>query len=362
MRKGKIRVGTSGWLYKHWKGTFYPPGLKSKDEFAFYSLFFDTLEVNNTFYKLPSRETFAEWRRTTKPDFLYIIKAGGFITHRLKLNNPELALERFFDACTALEEKLGVILFQLPPGWKINIERFEHFLAVLPDGYRYAFEFREESWYDAAITKLLKQYNCAFCIYQLAGHTSPIEVTADFLYLRLHGPTQYKYQGNYDYYTLRAWAELSRQWQAKGKDVYIYFDNDDSGYAAFNAQVMEMMLNKDEPITKQEADVLAVLIAAIKQRSAVKFCYERTWKVIAPYLVALTRKGKGDLFFTGYDEAATKAKPVEYLLKKINIKHMTMVEEDVDFLKVEAPYVYEPPANVRVVYRTILKGRGGKKS
>lgn len=366
MKKGAVRVGTSGWLYRHWRGTFYPKGIRQKDEFDYYSLFFNTVELNNPFYRLPSRETFENWRKKSKDDFLYIVKASRYITHMKKLKDTEEALQIFLNNCDGLEEKLGPILFQLPPGWELNIERFETFLKTLPKGYRFAFEFRNATWYNEAVYKLMRKYNCAFCIYQLAGHMSPIEVTADFVYLRLHGPTKNKYQGSYDFYTLRAWAEKSREWQKAGKDVFIYFDNDDSGYAAFNAQVIEMMLNKDEPLTKQEADVLSLVISAIKQQRVVEFYYESdsgdAWRKVDPYLVAIKKEGRGNIFFTGYvhpgENIRRKTKnddQSQYLLNKIDIKKFRISDEVFDEIKIKEENIFGELPTVRVVYRTALR-------
>ncbi len=367
MSKATIHVGTSGWLYKHWRGTFYPKGIKQKEEFEYYSLFFNTVELNNPFYRLPSRETFENWRKNSRPDFLYIVKASRYITHMKKLNETEDALDLFLHNCSGLEDKLGPILFQLPPGWELNIERFEKFLKSLPQGFRFAFEFRNTTWYHKDVYKLMKQYNCAFCIYQLAGHMSPIEVTADFVYLRLHGPTKNKYQGSYDFATLRYWADMSNEWKAAGKDVFIYFDNDDSGYAAFNAQVIEMMLNKDEPITQQETDVLALVISAIKQRKLVEFYYESDngtigWRKVEPYLVAVKNKGRGNIFFTGYVHPGEEIKrrknnddQGQYLLNKIDIKRFKISEEVFDSIKVKEEKIFGALPSVRVVYRTSVR-------
>jgi uncharacterized protein YecE (DUF72 family) len=157
-----------------------------------------------------------------------------------KLLDPEKSLVEFLDRVALLEEKLGAILFQLPPFLKMDANRLETFLKALPKHFRYAFEFRNETWYDEAVYDLLRQYNCAFCIYELAGHLSPAPVTADFVYLRLHGPGG-KYQGSYSDAALRKWAEKCREW-LKDKDVFAYFDNDEKGYAAFNAQKLRELI------------------------------------------------------------------------------------------------------------------------
>lgn len=243
MKKGKIYIGTSGWHYKHWKGTYYPDDIKESGQLAYYIQHFTTVEINNSFYKLPTSRTFTDWRKATPKGFVFAVKASRFITHMKKLKTDARSIRLFFTRANKLEEKLGPVLFQLPPKWKVNKERFAEFLSHLPKGNRYTFEFREHSWYDPTIYELLEKYNCAFCIYELEHHLSPIEVTADFVYIRLHGPGN-KYQGNYTDAALKKWAKHCMQWQKKGKDVYIYFDNDQAGYAAFNAERLNQFVSK----------------------------------------------------------------------------------------------------------------------
>ncbi len=240
---GKIYIGTSGWHYRHWIGTFYQPGTKSAEQFEFYKQSFSTVEINNSFYRLPSPEEFKNWRKESSDEFLFVVKASRFITHNKKLKDPEETVKRFFENVRYLKEKLGPILFQLPPSWKKNAERLEAFLDVLPKKYRYVFEFRNETWYDEDIIDLLKKHNCAFCIYELAGHTSPAYVTADFVYVRLHGPGNSKYQGSYSQKQLTEWAKQCHAWQREGLDVFVFFDNDEKGYAAFNAQSLKSLCN-----------------------------------------------------------------------------------------------------------------------
>jgi uncharacterized protein YecE (DUF72 family) len=240
-KKGKIYIGTSGWHYKHWKGTFYPADIKEADQLSYYLQFFSSVEINNSFYRLPSPGTFAEWRKSVPDDFIFTIKGSRFITHMKKLNIESHSIQIFFDSVKKLKEKAGPILFQLPPKWNVNAERLAFFLKQLPAGYRYAFEFRNTSWYTDDVYALLKKHRCAFCIYELAGHISPIKVTAGFVYVRLHGPGA-KYQGSYTDATLAAWAGKCRNWQQEGRDVYVYFDNDQEGYAAFNAGSLQSMM------------------------------------------------------------------------------------------------------------------------
>lgn len=244
MKNGKVYIGTSGWHYKHWKGTFYPPEIKEKGQFGYYQELFNTVEINNSFYRLPSKETFESWYKASHKGFLFSIKANRFFTHLKKLNVSKTELQPFFSNLDQLKEKKGPVLFQLPPKWNFNDERLADFLAMLPPGNRYTFEFRNHDWYKPGVYKLLRKYNCAFCIYELAGHISPLEVTADFIYVRLHGPGN-KYQGSYSDVVLREWANRCIAWQKLGSDVYIYFDNDQAGYAAFNAlRIKEMILTK----------------------------------------------------------------------------------------------------------------------
>jgi uncharacterized protein YecE (DUF72 family) len=241
MESHRIYIGTSGWSYKHWRGTFYPEQIKVKNHFFYYLQHFNTVEINNTFYGIPSDETFINWEKKVPDDFIYVIKANRNITHLKKLHEPSISLPPFLDRVKLLDKKLGPILFQLPPFMKSNVALFESFLHELPKNYRYVFEFRNADWYKDEIYQLLKEYNCAFCIYELAGHLSPLEVTADFVYLRLHGPGN-KYQGSYSNEALKKWAEQCSEW-LKTKDVFVYFDNDEKGYAAFNALKLKEIIN-----------------------------------------------------------------------------------------------------------------------
>jgi len=248
MPSKKIHIGTSGWLYKHWIRKFYAEGSNAKQQFQFYTKHFDTVEINNSFYKLPPRSVFEDWYENSPKKFLYAVKANRFITHMRKLTQPQEPITRLFGSILALKEKLGPILFQLPPKWKVNVTRFKEFLEALPKGYRYAFEFRNQTWYHEEVYELLQKHNCAFCIYQLAGHMSPIKLTADFVYLRLHGPTEFKYQGSYSNNELEKWAKRCIEWLAEKKEVYVYLDNDQEAYAAFNALTLKRLISKAKTV------------------------------------------------------------------------------------------------------------------
>lgn len=236
--KGTILVGTSGWSYKHWAGTFYPAGMRSSAQFNYYHSIFRTVEINSSFYRLPSQSVLERWRSAAPADFVFTVKASRFITHMKKLLDPQQSFNLFFERVVTLQEKLGPVLFQLPPRWKVNVERLRSFLGIIPKELRCAFEFREPSWYHGEVRSLLASHNHAFCIYELAGHRSPRWITADFVFVRLHGPGD-KYAGSYDDATLRQWAADARQWARESVDVFIYFDNDQHGYAAHNAQRLQ---------------------------------------------------------------------------------------------------------------------------
>jgi uncharacterized protein YecE (DUF72 family) len=238
-----ILIGTSGWHYGHWRGPFYPPDLAPAQFLAFYAGRFVTAEVNNTFYQMPEKKTLLQWRETVPDDFVFAVKASRFITHMKKLKDPKEPVGRFFRKIRALEEKLGPVLFQLPPRWRVNPERMEAFLSALPRGQRCALEFRDPSWFREDIYRLLVSHNAAFCIYDFDQRLSPRELTADFVYVRLHGPNG-PYQGEYDTRALSGWAGALSAWSEKGLTVYCYFDNDQAGYAALNASRLRDMLQK----------------------------------------------------------------------------------------------------------------------
>jgi uncharacterized protein YecE (DUF72 family) len=239
----QVRIGTSGWHYKHWCGPFYQEKLSPSKMLEFYFQHFDTVEINNSFYKLPSPETFRCWRESTPRGFCFAVKASRFITHMKKLKEPENALEKFLPRAEELKEKLGPILFQLPPKWTVNAERLEEFLQALPRRHQYAFEFRERSWHKHEIYEILRRHNAAFCIYELNGFRSPEPVTANFTYVRLHGPGG-PYQGSYPTETLREWAGKIERWSERLKDIYVYFDNDQAAYAAQNALELKKLVQQ----------------------------------------------------------------------------------------------------------------------
>jgi uncharacterized protein YecE (DUF72 family) len=231
----EIRIGTSGWHYKHWKGPFYPLNIRDSEMLAFYLKHFDTVELNNTFYRLPNKNAVKAWHQHSPEGFLFAVKGSRFITHMKKLSNPAEHIKYFYDTVKFLGPKLGPIVFQLPPKWKCNIERLEAFLNELHKESKYSFEFRDKSWLCSEVYQLLAKHNAALCIYDLKGFESPPEITADFTYIRLHGPSKSAYQGCYDKKALHKWRDRINTWKKRLTAVYIYFDNDQMGYAANNA-------------------------------------------------------------------------------------------------------------------------------
>lgn len=244
----RIHVGTSGWHYAHWLGPFYPEGLRSGEMLRFYCQRLRTVEINSSFYHLPRQGTFRAWQQATPRDFTFAVKASRYITHMKKLKDPEPALEKFLLHAGELGNKLGPILFQLPPYWRRDAARLEEFLHALPKQRRFAFEFRDPSWFHEEVYSLLRQHTAAFCVFDLAGQQSPALLTADFAYLRLHGPSEFKYAGRYSRAQLRSWLRCAESWLAEGaQEVFVYFDNDEAGYAALNAQELQQMAHAHAP-------------------------------------------------------------------------------------------------------------------
>jgi len=241
-KTGEWFIGTSGWQYRHWKGVFYPEEVKQKDWLGNYAARFKTVELNSSFYHQPKKEVFAGWAKKAAPGFEYAVKAPRFFTHLKKLDVTKEDLDYFLDAAGALGSHLGPLLFQLPPKWQLNLDRLAAFLQLLPRGLKVTFEFRDATWYEPALYSLLTQYDSAFCIYELGGHRSPVISTASFCYIRLHGPGA-KYRGKYTDAQLEQWADQILTWSREGKDVYLFFDNDDSGYAPANALTLIKLLD-----------------------------------------------------------------------------------------------------------------------
>jgi uncharacterized protein YecE (DUF72 family) len=238
-----VYIGTSGWHYQHWKGPFYPEKLPASRMLDYYAQHFRTVELNNTFYRLPLESALEKWRDCTPKDFHFAVKGSRFLTHMKKLKEPESGIANFFERVNRLKRKLGPVVFQLPPWWEANSARLEAFLAALPRRRRYAFELRNPTWRTPEIMAILHRHNAAFCIFEIAGIFSGIHLTADFTYVRLHGPGG-AYQGSYPAATLQEWADRIREWKRDLGTVYVYFDNDQAAYAVQNAIELRRMLEE----------------------------------------------------------------------------------------------------------------------
>lgn len=241
MALGTVHIGTSGWHYRHWIGPFYPEKLPASKMLAHYVQHFDTVELNNTFYRLPTEKGLHDWRANTPKGFHFAAKGSRFLTHMKKLKDPEIGVGRFFERIDQLRPKLGPILFQLPPSWEVDAERLDHFLHVLPKRHRYAFELRNPTWHSEAVLRILRKHNAAFCIFDIAGFQSECHITANFSYLRLHGPAG-AYQGSYPRAALQRWAERISVWRESLNAIYTYFDNDEGAHAVENALSLKRLI------------------------------------------------------------------------------------------------------------------------
>ena len=236
-----IHIGTSGFYYEHWRGVFYPQDLAKRRFFEYYMKQFDTVELNSTFYHLPRLKTTEHWAQISPEDFLFALKAYRGITHYRKLKDVREELIRYLHLIKPLKPKLASILFQLPPSLSVDAALLKDFLEMLPRSYRHTIEFRHESWMREEIFNLLKSYNVAMCINDFEKHTTPFEMTADFGYIRFHGPTG-RYGGSYDEAALAGWAEKIAEASKELKEMFVYFNNDVAGYAVQNAMQLRRML------------------------------------------------------------------------------------------------------------------------
>jgi len=243
----RLRVGTSGWAYPHWKGRFYPSSCPTSQHLAWYSRRMPTIEVNCTYYRLPAKTTFAKWRDATPDGFRFTVKAPGVITHEKRLVDVEADLAEFLAHAYELGEKLGILLFQFPPGFKADLPLLRAFLELLPRDVRCAFELRHKSWFARDTYLLLAEHERAFVVHDYNKKGTPLVETAPFVYLRLHGPSG-RYRGSYDAFALFQWAMQTHEWLDRGFEVVTYFNNDERAKSTFDAaRYRELVGARAEP-------------------------------------------------------------------------------------------------------------------
>lgn len=247
-----VHVGTSGWSYPNWRRVFYPPGMRQGDWLAYYATNFTTVELNSTFYRLPTQSTTERWSAVTPPGFIFALKAWRAITHERRLEDCQQQLDMFFDRIGPLGSKAGPILFQLPPRFPVDPRRLADFLTGLPPDHHYAFEFRDPSWWRDDIYGLLTDGGASFVCFDLAGLRSPRLTTSSLAYVRLHG-LERRYQGGYPLAVLADWAGWLGAQRAAGIEAFVYLDNtmlaDD---ALRDARTLSTMLVAG-PITSADA-------------------------------------------------------------------------------------------------------------
>ena len=266
-----VHIGISGWNYAPWRGTFYPEGLRQKDELAFAARQVSSIEINGSFYSLQTPKSYQAWRAATPEGFVFALKGGRYITHLRRLREAQVPLANFFaSGVLALGEKLGPVLWQLPPNFTFDAARLEAFLSILPrdtaaaklarkhddklkaraylragaaHAIRYAIEVRHASFTDPAFAAMLRRHGVALVVADTAGKWPYMEeMTVDFVYVRLHGDEQI-YVSGYSDVALRKWAGKIRQWRERG-DVYVYFDNDVKVRAPADAATLMRMLGE----------------------------------------------------------------------------------------------------------------------
>ena len=238
-----VHVGTSGWSYDHWEHVLYPPGTPPRDRLGHYVQRFATVELNSSFYRWPKSATFASWRRRLPEGFLLSVKAPRGLTHGKKLYAPEAWVERVARCWHELGDRRAVLLVQLGQAHVRDDARLDYFLSRVPPWVRTTVELRHPSWVDDRVFELLERHQAAYCVMSGAGLPCILRATAPFVYIRLHGPdTEHLYAGSYSEADLRWWADRAREWEAQGKEVYVYFNNDGHGNAVRNADTLLQLL------------------------------------------------------------------------------------------------------------------------
>jgi uncharacterized protein YecE (DUF72 family) len=246
VEKGSIHIGTSGWVYAHWKGLFYPSGVPQRSWLEYYAARFDAAEINASFYRLPTRATVQKWRDTVGPSFYFCPKISRYITHAKKLNDPEQGVPRFFDVFQPIATQTGPVLIQLPAMLGFHEEKARLFFLYLHSFYkdfRFSLEARHAAWVEPAAIALMKKYHIGWVIADSGTRFAPAElVTAKHIYLRFHGPDG-SYATDYSDNVLAVYAKKCLQWKAEGHSVWAFFNNDINGYAVANAKTLREMVS-----------------------------------------------------------------------------------------------------------------------
>lgn len=248
VESSRLHIGCSGWNYKSWRGGFYPRGLPPAQWLCYYASVFDTVEVNNTFYRLPEASTFAAWRRQTPESFLMTIKASRFLTHMKRLRDPCEPLARLFSRAAGLGRRLGPVLYQLPANFAIDLSRLEQFLLALPrrcNGRRtqHVVEFRNPSWYVHETFELLERQRVSLCLHDKLGSSIAEPLVGPFTYVRFHGASG-QYHGSYSIRQLHRWAHRLAEQSQDGREVYAYFNNDPDAVATMNAKTLRVRVER----------------------------------------------------------------------------------------------------------------------
>lgn len=263
---GRIAIGTSGWTYAAWRGPFYPPQIPQKKWLGWYATQFCSTEINASFYRTPSEQALEAWRTSTPHDFLFAWKASKFITHWKRLQSTcDNSLALMEQRLRLLGPKVGPILFQLPANFRADRERLAQFIAILPRRRRYAFEFRHPSWFVPPVLDLLTEHDIALCLADHHVAPSPWLATASFVYVRGHGPDG-RYRDNYPETTLRAWARDLGRWRHAGRDVFVYFDNDQKSAAPEDARRLAALTGRAPAPAHATVPARSAVAAPSRQR------------------------------------------------------------------------------------------------
>jgi uncharacterized protein YecE (DUF72 family) len=240
----RVYIGTSGWVYKEWQKHFYPEDVPAKRQFQFYATQFPTVEINATFYRLPTLKMVKGWRDKAPPGFVFAVKGSRFITHILKISGASKGLKKYFSRLKPMEKRVGPVLWQLPPFMKKNLPRLEKFLKILPRNYCHAVEFRHESWYEGnEVFEILRKYKVVHANLSSLRMPMNLTVTADFVYIRFHG-LENGASHDYTRAELEPWAKFISKQARAGRNVYAYFNNDLNVHAPDNAKMLMQMIGK----------------------------------------------------------------------------------------------------------------------